>query len=72
MCAARLNAPDATGGRRAKPVVGGGSMKRLLAIAAFIAGGLATEIAHPVYCSTVPASGLRIRRKEGRIYGRKD
>ena len=37
MSAARLNVRDATGGRRREPVVGGGSIKRLLAIAAFIA-----------------------------------
>ncbi|KDB06681.1 hypothetical protein LIG30_3947 [Burkholderia sp. lig30] len=72
MSAARLNVRDATGGRRREPVVGGGSIKRLLAIAAFIAGGLATEFAHPVYCSTVSESRLRIWRKERRIHGRKD
>jgi hypothetical protein len=38
-------------------------MKRLLAILAFLAGGLAAEIAHPVHCSLVNVSRVRIKRR---------
>lgn len=39
-------------------------MKRLVAILAFIAGGLAAELAHPLQCSMAPASGV-LRRRNG-------
>lgn len=39
-------------------------MKRLVAILAFLAGGLAAELAHPLQCSMVPASGV-LRRRNG-------
>jgi hypothetical protein len=36
-------------------------MKRLLAVALFLAGGLAAELTHPVQCSLINAS--RVYRK---------
>lgn len=39
-------------------------MKRLLAILAFLAGGLATEIAHPVQCLLVNAARVRVKRQK--------
>lgn len=39
-------------------------MKRLLAIVAFLAGGLAAEIAHPVYCSLISASRVQAKRRK--------
>lgn len=39
-------------------------MKRLVAILAFLAGGLAAELAHPLQCSMVPSSGV-LRRRNG-------
>ena len=33
-----------------QPLRGGGRMRRLLAIVAFLAGGIAAEMAHPVHC----------------------
>jgi hypothetical protein len=38
-------------------------MKRLLAILAFLAGGLAAEITHPVYCSLVHAGRLHTKKR---------
>jgi hypothetical protein len=38
-------------------------MKRLLAILAFLAGGLAAEIAHPVHCSLVNVTRVRVKRR---------
>ena len=39
-------------------------MKRLFAIVAFIAGGIAAEIAHPLQCTLIAASRpLEKRRK---------
>ncbi|MEX3957566.1 hypothetical protein [Trinickia sp. EG282A] len=38
-------------------------MKRLLAIAAFLVGGLAAELAHPVQCMLVSASPVRVKRR---------
>ncbi|WP_275426846.1 hypothetical protein [Paraburkholderia sp. C35] len=38
-------------------------MKRLLAILFFLAGGLATEIAHPVQCTLMAASGVQQKRR---------
>ncbi|WP_205792792.1 hypothetical protein [Burkholderia sp. Ac-20353] len=35
-------------------------MRRLLAIVLFVAGGFATEIAHPAQCSLISASCTRI------------
>jgi hypothetical protein len=37
-------------------------MKRLLAIIAFIAGGVAAEMAHPVHCSLLNASRVQVKR----------
>jgi hypothetical protein len=39
-------------------------MKRLLAIVAFLAGGVAAEIAHPVYCLLVPAIRVQVKRRK--------
>ena len=39
-------------------------MKRLLAIVAFIAGGVAAEWAHPVQCSMLYASRVQVKRKK--------
>jgi hypothetical protein len=39
-------------------------MKRLLAIVVFVTGGLATELAHPVYCSLVYASRSQMKRQK--------
>lgn len=35
-------------------------MKRLLAIVCFVAGGLAAELAHPVYCAWLSESRARV------------
>jgi hypothetical protein len=37
-------------------------MKRLLALIAFIAGGVAAEMAHPVNCSLLTASRVQVKR----------
>ncbi len=42
---------------------------RLLAILLFAAGGLATEIVRPVYCSCIAQSSWRAPRKEQRTNG---
>ncbi|WP_255451533.1 hypothetical protein [Trinickia terrae] len=39
-------------------------MKRLAAIALFLAGGIATEIAHPVQCSLITVSRMQAKRKK--------
>ena len=40
-------------------------MRRLLAIVAFLAGGFAAEMAHPVQCSLVNVNRVRLNlRKE--------
>ena len=40
-------------------------MRRLMAILAFLAGGLAAELAHPVQCSLVNVNRVRLNlRKE--------
>jgi hypothetical protein len=39
-------------------------MKRLLAIIAFIAGGVAAELAHPVNCSLLGASRVQVKRNK--------
>ena len=39
-------------------------MKRLLAMLAFVAGGLAAELAHPLQCSLVQASGVQLKRRK--------
>ncbi|WP_302674761.1 hypothetical protein [Trinickia violacea] len=39
-------------------------MKRLLAIAALFVGGLAAEIAHPVQCTLITASSIRVKRRK--------
>jgi hypothetical protein len=38
-------------------------MKRLIAIALFLAGGFAAEIAHPLQCSLMPASRMQEKRR---------
>jgi hypothetical protein len=38
-------------------------MKRLIAIAVFVAGGLAAELAHPVHCMLIGASAVRVKRR---------
>jgi hypothetical protein len=39
-------------------------MRRLLAIVAFVAGGLAVELAHPLQCSLIQASGVQLKRRK--------
>jgi hypothetical protein len=39
-------------------------MRRLMAILAFLAGGLAAELAHPVHCSLVNVSPVRVKRRK--------
>lgn len=39
-------------------------MKRLFAILAFVAGGLAAEMAHPVQCSLIHASKVQTKRRK--------
>lgn len=39
-------------------------MRRLLAIVAFIAGGMAAEWAHPVQCSMLCASRVQVKRQK--------
>jgi hypothetical protein len=39
-------------------------MKRLLAIVAFLAGGIAAEMAHPVQCLLVNASRTYVKRRK--------
>ncbi|SKD02456.1 hypothetical protein [Paraburkholderia hospita] len=39
-------------------------MKRLLAIFFFLAGGLATEITHPVQCDLMTASDVQQKRRK--------
>ncbi|MBR8334886.1 hypothetical protein [Burkholderia ambifaria] len=45
-------------------------MKRWLMILLFAAGGLATEIAHPVQCSLLSISRQRVGTRRGRNDGR--
>lgn len=39
-------------------------MRRLVAILAFLAGGLAAELAHPVQCSLVNVTRVRVNRRK--------
>ena len=39
-------------------------MKRLLAIFAFMAGGLAAELAHPVQCLLLNTNRVQVRRQK--------
>lgn len=41
-------------------------MKRLLAVLLFVAGGCATELAHPVQCSLIAEQRLRLGKRTGR------
>jgi hypothetical protein len=41
-------------------------MRRLMAILAFLAGGLAAELAHPVHCTLVNVSRVRSNRRKDR------
>ncbi len=45
-----------------------GPLQRLLAILAFLAGGVASELSHPFACTTVPSSRgpSAVRRREER------
>ncbi|MBB5410068.1 hypothetical protein HDG34_004021 [Paraburkholderia sp. HC6.4b] len=38
-------------------------MKRLFAIAVFVAGGFAAELAHPLQCSLIQSSGVQLKRR---------
>jgi hypothetical protein len=38
-------------------------MRRLLAIVAFLAGGVAAEMAHPVHCLLVNGSRTQVKRR---------
>ncbi|MEA3131144.1 MAG: hypothetical protein QOF46_2939 [Paraburkholderia sp.] len=39
-------------------------MRRLVAILAFLAGGLAAELAHPVQCSLINVKRVRVNRRK--------
>ncbi|WP_268761125.1 hypothetical protein [Burkholderia sp. Leaf177] len=39
-------------------------MRRFLAIVAFLAGGIATEMAHPVQCELINASRMLVKRRK--------
>jgi hypothetical protein len=39
-------------------------MRRLFAIAVFVAGGLSFELAHPLQCSLIQASGMQLKRRK--------
>ncbi|WP_345889821.1 hypothetical protein [Paraburkholderia sp. Cy-641] len=39
-------------------------MKRFVAIAVFVAGGLAAELAHPFRCSFIQANGVQLKRRK--------
>jgi hypothetical protein len=39
-------------------------MRRLLAIVAFLAGGFAAELTHPVQCSLLTASRVQVKRRK--------
>jgi hypothetical protein len=39
-------------------------MRRLLAIVALLAGGIATEMAHPLQCELVNASRMLVKRRK--------
>ena len=41
-------------------------MKRMLAVLAFLAGGIATEMAHPVQCLLVSPSRVQLKRQRQR------
>ncbi|MBW5285668.1 hypothetical protein [Burkholderia gladioli] len=44
-----------------------GPLQRLLAILAFLAGGVASELSHPFACTTVPSRcPSAVRRREER------
>ncbi|CAB3647581.1 hypothetical protein LMG24238_00881 [Paraburkholderia sediminicola] len=38
-------------------------MRRLMTILAFLAGGLAAELAHPVHCSLINVNRVRVNRR---------
>ncbi|MBB5444850.1 MULTISPECIES: hypothetical protein [unclassified Paraburkholderia] len=38
-------------------------MKRLFAIAVFVAGGFAAELAHPLQCALIQSSGVQLKRR---------
>jgi hypothetical protein len=40
------------------------SVKRMLAIVAFLAGGLAAELAHPVQCLLLTPARVQFKRKK--------
>jgi len=40
-------------------------MRRLLAIVAFLAGGVAAELAHPIQCSLIHTSRVWVKRRKG-------
>ncbi len=39
-------------------------MRRLLSIIAFVAGGLAAELVHPVQCSLLNSSRVQVKRQK--------
>jgi hypothetical protein len=39
-------------------------MRRLMSILAFLAGGLAAEMAHPVHCSLLNVNRVRVNRRK--------
>ena len=39
-------------------------MRRLMAILAFLMGGLAAERAHPVHCSLINVNRVRVNRRK--------
>lgn len=41
-------------------------MKRMLAMLAFLVGGIATEMAHPVQCLLISPSRMQLKRQRPR------
>ncbi|CAE6701512.1 hypothetical protein R69619_00796 [Paraburkholderia nemoris] len=39
-------------------------MRKLMTILAFLAGGLAAELAHPVHCSLINVNRVRVNRRK--------
>jgi|GEM_PF-1806061 hypothetical protein len=48
-----------------EPTRRGGRMRRLLTMLVFLAGGFAAEMAHPVQCSLVNVSRVRLCLRKG-------
>ncbi|HEY4317869.1 MAG TPA: hypothetical protein VGN04_09725 [Herbaspirillum sp.] len=64
MTAALSPAPAAPSAPSPPPI--GGRLKRLFAILAFAAGGVAAELAAPLQCTLMPAGSVAIARRAAR------